>query len=233
MSADDNEELKKAKFYYDAVLKLEELSQKSYERTNTKINIFIGVLSTVIPILTGIGYVVLSNTLAMSFFVFYVISLSLLVGALAKCVQLLSPQWFLCIDVNYFMKAYRKKPLDYIVSKIASKWESIIQRNFGKINLFFSGLRQIVTLIIIGLTALVFAFIQLGIEYYLIPNLTALPYVTIMSANDWRLTLLAICFAGFVPIVVYIWKYSQENENTPSQNPDNSQSLNQPSTQET
>jgi hypothetical protein len=226
MVADDNGELKKAKFYYDAVLKLEELSQKSYERTNTKINIFIGVLSTVIPILTGIGYVVLSNTLAMSFFAFYVISLSVLVGALAKCVQLLSPQWFLCIDINYFMKSYRKKPLDYIISKIASKWESIIQKNFEKINLFFSGLQQIVRLIIVGLTALVFAFIQLGIEYYLIPNLAKPPYSTIMSENDWRLTLLAICFVGFVPIVAYIWNYSKETGNllfSNAQTQDNSQ----------
>jgi hypothetical protein len=183
-SDDDNEELKKAKFYYEAVLKLEELSQKSYERTNTKINIFIGVLSTIIPILTGIGYVVLSNAFAASFFIFYVISLSILVGALAKCVHLLGPKWFACIDIGHFMKKYRKESSDYVISKVASKWEAIIQRNFGKISLFSSGLQQIVRLTIVGLIALVFAFVQLGIEFYLMPILIEAPYKTIMLPNE-------------------------------------------------
>ncbi len=211
-SGDNNEELKKAKFYYDAVLKLEELSQKSYERTNTKTNIFIGVLSTVIPILTGIGYVVLSNTFAISFFVFYLISLSVLVWALAKCVHLLGPTWFTCIDLGYHMKANDKKPLSYIIFKISSKWEDIIKRNFSTIGDFFFGLQQIVRLIIVGLTALVFAFSQLGTEYYVMPTLSKSPYNTIISANDWRLTLLVICFLIFVPIVVYILKYTRNKK---------------------
>lgn len=60
--ADDNDELKKAKFYYEAVLKIDEHAQKSYERVNTKINIYITVLSTLIPILTGVGYIAFSST---------------------------------------------------------------------------------------------------------------------------------------------------------------------------
>jgi len=210
MSSEPNDEkLQKSKFYYDAVLKLEELSQKSYERTNTKINIFIGVLSTVIPILTGIGYVVLSNTLAISFFVFYLISLCVFIWALAKCVQLLSPTWFTCIEIGAFMKEYNKKPLSYIVSKISSKWEAIIRRNFERIGSFAFGLQQIVRLIIVGLTSLIFALVQLAIQYYLIDFLTqSEQFRNIMSANEWRFTFLGISLLIFLPLIIYILKHT-------------------------
>jgi hypothetical protein len=215
-SRPNDEELQKAKFYYDAVLKLEELSQKSYERTNTKINIFIGVLSTVIPILTGIGYVVLSNTFAVSFFVFYLISLSIFVWALAKCVQMLSPTWFTCIEIGEFMKEYDKKPLSYIIFKVSSKWESIIRRNFERIGSFAFGLQQIVRLIIVGLIALIFALVQLAIQYYLIDFFTQTEQLrNIMSANEWRSSFLGICFLIFVPLVIYILKHtSTKDDNT-------------------
>jgi heme/copper-type cytochrome/quinol oxidase subunit 2 len=45
------------------------------------------------------------------------------------------------------------------------------------------------------------------------PTLLEAPYNTIMSANDWRLTLLVICFVIFVPLVVYIWKYTKNKDN--------------------
>lgn len=171
MSSDnDNEELKKAKFYYDTVLKLDAISAKSYERTNSKINILIGVLSTVIPILTGVGYVVLSNTLAVSFFIVYLISLSTLVWALAKCVHLLAPTWLYALDVGEIMKKYDKKPLSYIIFKVTSTWEDTVKKNFGKINSLASDLEGIVRLTIIGLGLLVVSFLLLGVEFYLMEH---------------------------------------------------------------
>jgi hypothetical protein len=216
MSSNSDEELQKAKFYYDSVLKLEELSQKSYERINTKINIFIGVLSTAIPILTGIGYVVLSNSIALSFFVFYLISLCVFVWALAKCVQLLSPTWFNCIDIGAFMKEYDKKPLSFIIFKVSSKWESITRRNFERIGSFAIGLQQIVRLIIIGLTSLIFALIQLATQYYLIDFLTQNEQLTkIMFVNEWRLTFLVTSLLIFLPLVIYLLRQKASEENNP------------------
>jgi hypothetical protein len=169
-SDDDNNELKKAKYYYEAVLKLHELSQKSYERTNKKIDILIGVLSTVIPILTGIGYVVLSSTLAVSFFVVYLFSLSTFVWALAKCVHLLAPRRFFCVDVGKLMKKHDKKPLSYIIFKVSSTWEDTVKKNFAKINSLGVDLEGIVRLIIIGLGLLVVSFLLLGVEFYLMEH---------------------------------------------------------------
>jgi hypothetical protein len=119
---DEDGELKKAQFYYDAVVKADEISMRSYERTNAKISLFIGVLSTVIPILTGLGYLVLSNTIAVPFFIFYVISLSFFIIALGECVHLLAPKYFDCADFGKLVVRYDKKPLNFIIFKIAHTW---------------------------------------------------------------------------------------------------------------
>jgi hypothetical protein len=197
----EKEDQEKAKFYFDAVLKLEDISQKSYERVNAKINIFIGVLSTVIPILTGLGYIVLSNIVSISFFVFYIASLGILVSALATCVHLLSPKWFTCIDINQYMRTYDKNNFSYLITKIAAKWDSIVKKNISAVNTAFVGLQMTVKLIVIGLAALVFAFLQLGIEYYLLPTLSLSPFNAILSPNGWRLLSLIISLTAFLVII--------------------------------
>lgn len=213
---DENGEVKKARFYYETVVKSDEMSTRSYERTNTKINLFIGVLSTVIPILTGLGYVVLSNTIAVSFFVFYVVSLSIFVTALAKCVHLLAPRYFLCVDFGELMVRYEKKSLDFIIFKIAHTWEDAVKENVNRIKKLRSGLQQTVQLIIIGLTALVFSFVLLGIDYYLVGFLAQNEFLmNIISESTWRLVLFLVCVVVFICLIIYIIRYTNAREDKP------------------
>ena len=139
----ESNEIKKAEFYYNAVAKFEESATKSYERNNAKINVFVTVLSTVIPILTGVGYLTLSNISTVSFFVFYVISLSVLVITLAKCVHLLAPKWFSCIEAGKIMKDNDKEKASFIIFRVAANWEDCIRDNILKINKLYSGLKLV------------------------------------------------------------------------------------------
>jgi hypothetical protein len=108
------------------------------------------------------------------------------------------------------MKKYDKKPLSYIIFKISSKWENIIRRNFAEIGLSFSGLQEIVGLIIVGLTSLVFAFIQLATDYYVIVVIIRTePYRSLMSATQWELIFAGISLAIFVPMILYIIRYTK------------------------
>jgi hypothetical protein len=223
----ENDELKKARFYFDAVVKADEISTKSYERTNTKISLFIGVLSTVIPILTGLGYVVLSNTIAVPFFLFYAISLVLFVVALVECVHLLAPKYLGCPDFGGLMAEYDKKPLDFIIFKIATSWEDVVKDNVRRINTLFSGLQRVVQLTISGLVALAFSFSLLGIDYYIIGILsTNEPYKSMLSADGWRVTFFGICVIIFVLLITYIMRYTQnKNDNSAPNLPNASESV--------
>lgn len=164
MSSQD--ELEKAKFFYDAVAKLEGISTKAYQRNKEKIHIILGVLSTVIPISTGVGYYILSNIFSLPFFIFLVCCLGFFVGALARGVHLLEPRWFLYVDVKMLMERYDRKALSFIISKVASTWADVISKNIRVINSLRSGIRQMVILILAGLSFLIVAFLALGIELY-------------------------------------------------------------------
>lgn len=214
-SEEENDEVKKARFYYEAVVKADEISTRSYERTNSKISLFIGVLSTVIPILTGLGYLVLSNKIVVPFFIFYVISLSFFVIALAKCVHLLAPKYFFCVDFGKLMEKYEKNPLGFIIFKIGHTLEYAVKENVNRILSLRSGLQRTVQLIIIGLVALVFSFVLLGMNYYMFDILIEGGfYKNIMSESSLQLFLLVIFLGIFAVITIFIMQYtSVEAEN--------------------
>lgn len=160
------DELETAKFFYASVTKLDEISTRAYERNKEKIHIIMGVLSTVIPLSTGVGYYILSSMFTLPFFILFLITLSSLVGALARGVLLLEPKWFLYVDVKMLIQRYEKKPLSFILSKVASTWDDTIEKNISVINSLRSGIRQMVILIFVGLVLLIIAFLALGIEMY-------------------------------------------------------------------
>ncbi|UCE16062.1 MAG: hypothetical protein JSV12_00105 [Candidatus Bathyarchaeota archaeon] len=212
-SEEENDEVKKARFYYEAVVKADEISTRSYERINSKISLFIGVLSAVIPLLTGLGYVVLSSSIVVPFFIFYVICLVFLIFALATCVHLLSPKYFICVDFGDFMVTYDEKSLDFIIFKISHTWEYAIKENINRILSLGSALQRTVRLIIIGLLALVFSFTLLGIDYYLVDFLKGSDfYQTIISESDFQLLLLFISLGIFVILTVLIVKCTSIKE---------------------
>ena len=204
-SEEENDEVKKARFYYETVVKADEISTRSYERTNSKISLFIGVLSTVIPLLTGLGYVVLSKAIVVPFFIFYAICLVFLVWALGTCVHLLAPKYFICVDFGDFMVSYDKESLDFIIFKISHTWEYAIKENIKRILALGSALQRTVRLIMIGLLALVFSFILLGIHYYLSDFLKQSDfYQTVMteSSLQWVLLILGLAIFGIMTCII-------------------------------
>jgi hypothetical protein len=161
------EELEKAKFLYDCVAKSDDIATKAYERINAKIHTILGVLSTVIPISIGIGYYILSSSFSLPFFLLFIASLVFFIIALGKSIHLLDPKWFLYVDARMLMERYDDKPLSFIVFKIASTWDDVVNKNVQVTNSLRSGLRQVVFSILIGLCFLILAFIALGVQFYL------------------------------------------------------------------
>jgi len=161
------DELEKAKFFYSSIAKLDEISTRAYERNKEKIHIILGVLSTVIPLSTGVGYYILSSVFSFPFFILFLLSLGSFVVALARGVLLLEPRWFLYVNVKKLIQRYEKKPLSFILFKVSSTWNDTIEKNISVINSLRSGMKQMVILIIVGLTLLIIAFLTLGIELYL------------------------------------------------------------------
>lgn len=158
----------KARFFHDSVATLDEISTKAYERNKAKLDIMLGVLSTVIPLSTGVGYYILSSTFSFPYFLLFVLGLASFIVALARGIYLLEPKWFLYVDIKMLMERYDKKPLSFILFKVASTWDNTINKNIFVINSLRSGLRQMVILIVIGLILLLAAFASLGIQLLLV-----------------------------------------------------------------
>jgi hypothetical protein len=209
MSSSDVE-LIKAQFYYEAIQKLEDRSQLSYDRANSKVNILISIISTIIPIVAGIGYVVLSTIISLGFFIFYITTLVLLVTSLVKCVNLLGPKWFTCIDMEHFMRKYDNKDLSYLIFKVSSKWEKIAKENLRRIAELSIKMQQIVELLIFSLISFVIAFAQLELDWHFLP---ALAQTFTLSENGLRAASLADSIVIFIGII-FIWKISKSNKKT-------------------
>lgn len=164
MSSD--EDLKKAEFFYELVRKAEETSTKANERNITKVQIMLSVLSTVIPISTGIGYYILSNTFSIPFFLLFVFSLIFFIIATCRGVYLLDSKWFRYVDVGLLMERYDKESLFFIIYKIASTLHDANEKNIKIINASKAGLKQMLILTIVGLALLTVAFSVLGLQMY-------------------------------------------------------------------
>jgi len=100
------------------------------------------------------------------FFTLFFLSLGSFVIALGRGVLLLEPQWFLYVDVKMLIQRYEKKPLSFILFKVASTWDDAIEKNISVINSLRSGIRHMVILILVGLTLIIIAFLTLGIEWH-------------------------------------------------------------------
>jgi hypothetical protein len=161
-----DEDLKKAKFFYELVRKAEETSTKANERNITKVQIMLSVLSTVIPISTGIGYYILSNTFSIPFFLLFVFSLVFFILATCRGVYLFDPRWFRYVDVKLLMERYEKEPLSFIIFKISSTLHDANEKNIKIINDSKAGLKHMVILTIVGLALLTVAFSVLGLQMY-------------------------------------------------------------------
>lgn len=161
-----NEDLKKAEFFYELVRKAEAISTRANERNITKAQIMLSVLSTIIPISTGIGYYILSNTFSIPFFLFFIVSLVFFIIATCRGIYLLDSKWFRYVDVGLLMERYDQEPLFFIISKIASTLHDANEKNVRIINASKVGLKQMIILTVAGLGFLTVAFFIMGLQIY-------------------------------------------------------------------
>jgi hypothetical protein len=160
----DDEELQKAKFYHESVLKLVENTTKEYEGSITKIQVMLGIFSTIIPILAGLGYYILSHTFSFSFFVLFVASLVSFILATIRGVVLLNSTLFTYKDIKMLVERYVDESLSFLIFKIATNLFDSNEKNIAVIKSLSTGLKHMIVLTIVGLVLLTIAFSWLGIH---------------------------------------------------------------------
>ena len=157
------EELEKAKFFFQLALESEQVIQQAYERLNTKIRHFFAVTSTLIPIVTGLGYFIVRETKVYLVFIPILLSLVFLLGAIGRGILLQKPTHILFVNPMKMINSHRKKSVKYIIEKSASTWSDTVAHNRNVINSKENGLTQMLIFIGAGLIMLAIAFLTLGI----------------------------------------------------------------------
>lgn len=159
-----DEELKKAQFFFDFVVKADNITAQSNERVLKKIHGVLTLASTMIPIVFGLGYFVLSQTKEWTVFLPIFVSLLIFLVAIARGILLLRPKQFYYVNVLDLINKYKDESLPYILNKSAVTWADIINHNHDVVNSREKGINQMLILIALGFIVLAIAFLGLGIS---------------------------------------------------------------------
>ena len=162
----NEEELKKARFFFDFVAKIDHTTEKTNERLSKKIHGSLTVLSGIIPLLFGFGYFILSNTKQWTVFTLLFLSVVLFLLALIRGILLLKPKWFLYVDALEMITKYKDEPLSNLINKTAATWADTLNHNISVINSRERGLSQMLILIAIGLIILIITFLALSLTMW-------------------------------------------------------------------
>jgi len=159
-----DEELKKAQFFFDFVVKADRITEQSNERVLKKIHGVLTLASTLIPIVFGLGYFVLTQTKEWKIFSPIFASLVIFLLAIARGILLLKPKQFFYVDVLELINKYKNEALPFIINKSAVTWADIINHNHSVINSREKGINQMLMLIALGFIVLTVTFLALGIS---------------------------------------------------------------------
>jgi hypothetical protein len=159
-----DEELKKAQFFFDLVVKSDHIAEQSNEHVLKKIYGVLTLASGLIPLVFGLGYFVLTQTKEQVIFFPIFVSLVIFLLAMARGILLLKPKWFLYVDVLDAINKYKGESLPYIINKSAVTWADTINHNHSVINSREKGISQMLILITLGFIVLVVTFLALGIS---------------------------------------------------------------------
>ena len=162
----EEEELQKAKFFFELALKSDEVLQKASERLNEKVKGFITISATLVPIVVGLGYYILKQTTTYWVFVPFLLSLGSFVLSIIIGIFIQRPTGFRFLNPKKFMKNWKKKPLIYIVNKSASTWSDTVAKNKRVINSKEFWLDAMLGLICLGLAILAVTFLALGLTMW-------------------------------------------------------------------
>jgi hypothetical protein len=159
----EEEELKKAQFFFELVLKSDEVLQKANERLNEKVKGFMTISATLVPIVVGVGYYILKQTSMHWVFIPFLLSLASFVGSIIIGIVVQRPTGFRFLNPKKFMEKFREKSLVYVINKSASTSSDIVQKNKKVINSKEFWLDAMLSLICLGLTILAVTFLLLGL----------------------------------------------------------------------
>lgn len=154
-----DEELKKAQFFFDFVAKADNVTEQSNERLLKKIHGVLTLASTLVPVVVGLGYFVLSQTKQQATVIPIFLSLILFLLAITRGIILLKPKQLVHMDVLKLIENYKDKPLSYIVNISAVSWADMVNDNQKLINSKEKGINQMLILIASGLILLAIAFL--------------------------------------------------------------------------
>lgn len=158
-----DEELKKAQFFFDFVAKADHITEQSNERVLKKIHGVLTLASTLVPVVFGLGYFVLSQTKQQATVIPIFLSLILFLVAIARGIFLLKPKQFFYLDVLKLIEKYKDETLTFIINKSAVSWADIVNDNQTLINSKEKGINQMLILITLGLILLAVAFLTIAI----------------------------------------------------------------------
>ena len=160
------EELQKAKFFFELALKSDELVQKAGERLNEKIKGFMTLSATLVPFVVGLGYYILKQTATYWVLISFLLSLGSFVLSIIIGVFIQRPTGFRFLNPKKFKKKWKEKPLIYVVNKSASTWSDIVAKNKRVINSKEFWLDAMLSLICLGLAILAITFLALGLTIW-------------------------------------------------------------------
>jgi len=158
-----DEELKKAQFFFDFVAKADHITEQSNERVLKKTHGVLTLASTLVPVVFGLGYFVLSQTKQQATVIPIFLSLILFLVAIARGTFLLKPKQFFYVDVLKLIEKYKDETLTFIINKSAVSWADIVNDNQTLINSKEKGINQMLILITLGLILLAVAFLTIVI----------------------------------------------------------------------
>ena len=154
-----DEEIKKAQFFFDFVKETDRITEQSNERVLRKIHGVLTLASTLVPVVFGLGYFVLSQTKQQVTVIPIFLSLILFLVAIARGIFLLNPKRFFYLDVLKLIEKYKDETLSFIINISAVSWADIVNENQTLINSREKGINQMFVLIALGLILLAIAFL--------------------------------------------------------------------------
>ena len=157
------DEIRKAQFFFDFVAKADYVTEQSNEHVLKKINGVLTLASTLVPVVVGLGYFVLSQTKQLVTVIPIFISLILFLLAIARGIILLKPKQLFDIDVLKLIQKYKDETLSYIINISAVSWADMVNDNQELINSQEAGVNQMFILIVSGLILLAVAFLTTAI----------------------------------------------------------------------
>jgi len=154
-----DEELSKAQFFFNYVNVIHVVIKEAQDKLYDKIKDMTSIVTALIPILFGLGYFCLNNSLLQRFLV--PIGFTLFCFVVAVCIgfYVLWSNKYVYIDPLDFIKYYEKHDLNFIVLNTAVTWACFINENINLHNKLAKRYKYMLISIVLGIGSLLYTFL--------------------------------------------------------------------------